>query len=61
MNKMNEKKYDVKIIYEGTITCNAEDAEELEAALWVTHKLFGKPFDNELLDAEFVEIEEVEE
>tara|TARA_R110002072_G_scaffold44161_8_gene123850 strand:- start:1232 stop:1408 length:177 start_codon:yes stop_codon:yes gene_type:complete len=58
---MNEKTYDVKIIYEGTITCKAEDAEELEAALWVTHKLFGKPFDEVLLDAEHVEIEEVEE
>ena len=58
---MKEKTYDVRITYEGTITCSAEDAEELEAELWVTHKLFGKPYEEVLLNAEHVEIEEVEE
>ncbi len=58
---MKEKTYDVRITYEGTITCSAEDVEALEAQLWVTHKLFGKPYDDVLLDAEHVEIEEVEE
>ena len=55
------KEYNVRITYEGTITCSAKDAEELEAALWVVHSLFGAPYDDELLDVENVEIEEVEE
>ena len=54
------KEYNVRITYEGTITCSAKDAEELEAALWVVHSLFGAPYDDELLDVENVEIEEVE-
>jgi len=58
---MKEKTYEVRITYEGTITCSAEDAEELEEKLWVTHELFGEPYDDVLFDAEHVEIEEVEE
>ena len=50
-----------RITYEGTITCSAKDAEELEEKLWVTHELFGEPYDDVLLEAEHVEIEEVEE
>ena len=57
---MNEKTYNVTVTYEGTITCSAKDAEELEEKLWVTHELFGKPYDV-LFDAEHYEIEEVEE
>jgi len=56
-----EKTYEVRITYEGTITCSAEDAEELEAKLWVVHNLFDAPYDDVLLDTEHVEIEEVEE
>ena len=58
---MKEKTYNVRITYEGTITCSAEDAEELEAALWVTHELFGEPYDDVLLEACDVEIEQEEE
>jgi hypothetical protein len=58
---MKEKTYEVRVTYEGTITCLAEDAEELEEQLWVTHELFGKPYNDALFNAEHVEIEEVEE
>jgi len=58
---MKEKTYEVRITYEGTITCSAKDAEELEEKLWVTHELFGEPYDGVLFDAEHYEIEEVEE
>ena len=58
---MKEKTYNVRITYEGTITCNAEDAEELEAKLWVVYNLFEAPYDNEFLEACDVEIEQEEE
>ena len=58
---MKEKTYNVRITYEGTITCNAEDTEELEAKLWVVHNLFAAPYDDELLEACDVEIELEEE
>jgi len=58
---MKEKTYYVRVAYEGMITCKAEDAEELEASLWVIHKLFGKPYDDELLEVCDVVIEQEEE
>ncbi len=58
---MKEKTYNVSITYVGQITCSTENAEELEEKIWVTHELFGKPYDDVLFDAVHYEIEEVEE
>ena len=53
---MNGKNvYNVKVTYTGEIY--ADDEEELEQKLWVWHKLFGKPYDEFLFEAEEVEIE----
>ena len=56
---MKEKTYNVRITYEGQITCSAENAEELEEKIWVTHELFGKPYDDVLFDAEVIEDEAI--
>ncbi len=53
---MNGKNiYSVRVTYTGTVY--AEDKEELEQKLWVVHKLFGEPYDEDLFEAEEVEIE----
>lgn len=50
------KTFTVTITYVGEV--EAESAEELEEKLWVVHSLFGEPYEKELLEVEYVEIEE---
>lgn len=58
---MKEKTYNVRITYEGTITCSAKDVEKFKETIWETHVVFENPYDNVLFDAEHYEIEVVEE
>tara|TARA_R100001463_G_scaffold73261_1_gene127145 strand:- start:2032 stop:2220 length:189 start_codon:yes stop_codon:yes gene_type:complete len=55
MKDKRMKTYHVTVVYRGEI--EAECAEELEEKLWVTHKLFGEPYDDYLFEAEEVNIE----
>ena len=54
-----KKTYTVRVTYTGE--AEAESAEELEEKLWVTHNLFGAPYEMFLFDVEEVEIEGDEE
>jgi hypothetical protein len=58
--KMTKKTYTVSITYVGEV--EVEDEDELKESLYVVHTgIFGEPYDGFPLEAEQVEIEEVEE